>query len=110
MALKLRVSLYMAIAASILTLMVGAFNTIALTAILYRTLVSLVLFAVLGYACGQFAERFLQEKQEKMEEANTKGNNIDIVSSDESEEEQLPVSEFTPLNPENFDNITLTQK
>lgn len=110
MALKLRVSLYMAFAASILTLMVGVFNTIALTAILYRTLVSLVLFAVLGYACGQFAERFLQEKQENIQAAEPKGNNIDIVSSDEPEEEPLPTSQFTPLNPENFDNITLTQK
>ncbi|HML31516.1 MULTISPECIES: hypothetical protein [Sporomusa] len=110
MALKLRVSLYMAFAASILTVLVGAFNTIALTAILYRTLVSLVLFAVLGYACGQFAERFLQEKQETLEEADLKGTNVDIVSSDEPEAEELPIPEFTPLNPENFDNITLTQK
>lgn len=106
MAFKLRVSLYLAFAATILTIIVGVFNGIATTAILYRTLVSLVLFSVLGYICGQFAERFLQEKVDKLEE---KGQHLDI-KADEDQEKELTVSEFTPLNPENFENIQLTQK
>lgn len=106
MTLKLRISLYVATISSILTLLVGAFNGIALTAIVYRTLVSLVLFAVLGYTCGQFAERFWQKKVEQLEPTC---KNIDITSSDEHRDES-PISEFTPLNPENFENITLTQK
>ncbi|WP_371371238.1 hypothetical protein [Sporomusa aerivorans] len=106
MALKLRVSLYMAVAASILTLLVGALNSITETALIYRIGVSSALFAILGYICGQFAERFLQEKLVEMEAT---GQNIDIVSNDDHGDE-VPASEFTPLNPENFENITLTQK
>ncbi len=106
MALKLRVSLYMAFAASILTLLVGIFNTIALTAMIHRTLVSLVLFAVLGYTCGQFAERHFREK---FKETEPTGRHVDIISSDELGDES-PIPEFTPLNPDNFENITLTQK
>lgn len=106
MALKLRVSLILAVAASILTISVGLFNGIATTAIVYRTLVSTVLFSVLGYICGQFAERFLQQEVDKPE---MKGQNFDIIAN-EDQEAELPVSEFTPLSPDNFENITLTQK
>lgn len=107
MALKLRVSLYMAIAASILTLLVGALNNIAETAIIYRIGVSSVLFAVLGYICGQFAERFILGKLDEIE-AN-RDNSTDILSNDEHGDD-LPAADFKPLNPDNFENITLTQK
>lgn len=106
MALKLRISLYVALGASGLTLLVGALNSITVAAMVYRTLVSLVLFAVLGYICGQFAERFFQEKVGEIE---AKGKNLDIISSSEHGEE-LPDTNFEPLNPEDFENITLTQK
>lgn len=106
MALKLRVSLVLAFATSILTILVGFSNGIATTAILYRTLVSLVLFSVLGYICGQFAERFLQQEVDKPEMT---GQNLDIIANVDQEAE-LPVSEFKPLSPDNFENITLTQK
>ncbi|WP_425060881.1 hypothetical protein SCACP_16380 [Sporomusa carbonis] len=108
MTLKLRFGLYLALGAGILTLLVGAFNSVTLVTVLYRTLVSLVLFAVLGYTCGQFAERFLQEK---LAETMPKGRNIDIVSHNEHGDElSVPAAEFKPLNPDNFENITLTQK
>jgi len=107
MALKLRISLYMALIASSLTLLVGAQNSITLTAMAYRTLVSLVLFAIFGYVCGQFAERFFQEKLDKVE---SKGMNVDIVSGDDEHGDELPGTDFEPLNPKNFENITLTQK
>ena len=107
MALKLRISLYMAIIASSLTLLVGVHNCITLTAMAYRTLVSLVLFAIFGYVCGQFAERFFHKN---MNELEPKGMNVDIVSNDDEPGDELPAAEFEPLNPNNFENITLTQK
>lgn len=106
MALKLRIGFYMALIASSLTLFVGMNNSITLTAMVYRTLVSLVLFAILGYVCGQFVERFFQEKLDKVE---PKGSIIDSAGSDK-QEEALSAEEFEPLNPKNFENITLTQK
>lgn len=106
MALKLRISLYLALITSSLTLLVGVHNSITLTAMVNRTLVSLVFFAILGYVCGQYAERFLKDK---LEEIESKDMNIESASNDEPEPE-LPVAEFEPLNTKDFENITLTQK
>ncbi|TWH48622.1 hypothetical protein [Sporomusa sp. KB1] len=107
MTLKLRISLYVALIASGLTLLVGAHNNITLTAMLYRTLVSLVLFAIIGYVCGQFAERYFQETLDELE---PKGVDVTIAGSDDQQGDEVPIAEFEPLNPNNFENITLTQK
>lgn len=108
MVVKLQISLGIAVVASCLTLLVSALSSITLTAMVYRTLVSLVLFAVLGYTCGQFAERFLHKK---LDEIESKDTNNDIASNgDEENGDEPPVEKFAPLNPENFENITLTQK
>ncbi|SMC65554.1 hypothetical protein [Sporomusa malonica] len=106
MTLKLRVGLYMALIAGMLTLLVGVMSSVTPTVILYRALVSVVLFAILGYTSGQFAERYLREK---LDETAPAGKPIDVISLDEHGDE-LPASEFKPLNPESFENITLTQK
>ncbi|HWR08200.1 hypothetical protein [Sporomusa sp.] len=102
MSLKVRIGLYLALIAGILTILVGAMSSVTPVVILYRTLVSVVLFAVLGYTSAQFAERYFRGK---INETVPKGNNIDVVSLDEP-----LASEFKPLNPEHFENITLTQK
>jgi len=107
MALKLRISLYLALITSSLTLLVGVHNSITLTAMVNRTLVSLVFFAILGYVCGQYAERLLKEK---LEEIESKDANIERVNTEDEPEAALPVSEFEPLNTKDFENITLTQK
>lgn len=107
MALKLRISLYLALITSSLTLLVGVHNSITLTAMVNRTLVSLVFFAILGYVCGQYAERFLKEK---LEEIESKDMNIESANSDDEPEPELPVAEFEPFNTKDFENITLTQK
>lgn len=107
MVLKLRISLGMAFIASCLTLLVSAFNSITLSAMAYRTVVSLVLFAVFGYTCGQFAEQFLQKNLDEIEPKDT---NIHIASSDDENGDETPTENFEPLNPENLENIALTQK
>lgn len=107
MALKLRISLYLALITSSLTLLVGVHNSITLTAMVNRTLVSLVFFAILGYVCGQFAERFLKKK---LEEIESKDIDIENSHNDDQPEPELPIAEFEPLNTKDFENITLTQK
>ncbi len=108
MALKLQISLYMALITSSLTLLVGVHNSITLTAMLQRTLVSLIFFAILGYVCGLFLERFLKEKLDDLE---SKAVNIEtVISGNESEDDLPPVPEFEPLNTKDFENISLTQK
>lgn len=107
MALKLRISLYLALITSSLTLLVGVHNSITLTAMVNRTLVSLVFFAILGYVCGQYIERFLKAKLEEIETQNV---NIESRPSDNEPEVDLPVSGFEPLNTKDLENITLTQK
>ncbi|HWR43141.1 hypothetical protein [Sporomusa sp.] len=106
MTLKLRIGLYLALVAGILTILVGAMSSVTPAVILYRTLVSVVLFAVLGHTSAQFAERYFREK---LNETEPKGKHIDLVSFNENGDD-LPDSEFKPLNPEHFENITLTQK
>lgn len=106
MPLNIRIGLYLALIAGMLTILVGAMSGVTPVVILYRTLVSLVLFAVLGYCLAQFAERYFRDK---LSQPGTKGHNIDIVSPDEYGDEN-PAPEFKPLNPEQLENITLTQK
>jgi tetrahydromethanopterin S-methyltransferase subunit C len=109
MPLKLRISLGIALITSSLTLLVGLHNSITLTAMVQRTLISLVCFAILGYVCGQFAERLLREKLEELE---TKDTNIESVADGNgvAGDDGLPAPEFEPLNAKDFENITLTQK
>jgi len=105
--LKLRVALYLAITAGILTLLVGALSTVAPTIIVYRTIVSVVLFAVLGYTSGQFAERCLRKKL--VEPAPQKGKHIDVVHTAGIEDE-LPPPDFKPLDIDQFENIIVSSK
>lgn len=106
MPLNIRIGLYLALMAGTLTILVGAMSGVTPVVILYRTLVSVVLFAVLGYISAQFAERYFRDK---LNETGTKGNNVDVESPDEYGD-KIPAPEFKPLNPEHFENITLTQK
>ncbi|QDR80517.1 hypothetical protein [Sporomusa termitida] len=106
MPLNIRIGLYMALITGMLTILVGAMSGVTPVVILYRTLVSLVLFAVLGYSSVQFAERYFRDK---LNETGTKGKHLDVVSPDEHGD-KIPAPEFKPLNPEQLENITLTQK
>lgn len=107
MPLKLRISLYMALVTSSLTLLVGMNNSITLTAMINRTLVSLVFFAIVGYVFGLFAERFLKEK---LAEIESQAKHSESESHDSKSEEDLPTDEFQPLQVKDFENISLTQK
>lgn len=109
MALKLRISLSMALIASSLTLLVGLHNGIPLMAMTYRVGVSLVLFAILGYVSGQFAERFFQENLVE-DVIESQAATIDTVKEEPQQPEDMPAAEFEPLDPKNFENITIMQK
>lgn len=106
MTLKLQGSLYLALIAGMLTLLVGVISSLTPTVILYRALVSVVLFAILGYTFGQFYERYLLKKAS---ETLPQDEKMDVLSFCEHIDES-PASEFKPLNPDSFENITLTQK
>ena len=106
MELKLRCSLYLAVSTGLLTLLVGILNNVTLPAILYRSLVSIVLFAIIGYTCGQFVDQYLRRMSQP---ECQKGSNVDFLSQDEPTAES-PGGSFKPLNPDNFETITLTDK
>lgn len=110
MALKLQICIYMALFSSCLTLLVGLHNSITLTAMLYRTVVSLVFFAIVGYSFGLFAERFLKERLAEIAEKESSIENVSDFSSKVQEEQELAASNFEPLSAKDFENITLTQK
>ena len=58
MVLKLRCAIGLALIAGVLTLMIGLTNGARSMTLFYRILVSLVLFGVLGYIYGFFAEKY----------------------------------------------------
>jgi hypothetical protein len=107
--LKQRLTLFLALTGSLLTIIIGMLNDVRLLTIAYRALVSLFIFALIGYVLGLAAEMFLQRLSATIK---PKGQKIDITS----EEEVIATdyltapddteTEFRPLTPDHFDRIS----
>ncbi len=106
---KLRLSFLLSLITSSLTLLIGIINDGRLSTILYRTTVSMVLFAVFGYVLGEIIERFFQHQLR--DDITKKGNIVDILSDNTYDETGKTTKhtaespQFQPLTPDNFENI-----
>lgn len=109
MLLKLRISLGLAVVVAVFTAIAGLMHEARPTTVLYRMLITLVGFSLGGYlAClsveGYFQRRFTDIKPKRQ--------NIDIISKDGiiDNDELLNPShaspQFSPLTPENFEQLT----
>ncbi len=108
MVLKLRFAVSLAVLVGICTIFSGFGNAARPSTVLYRTAVSMFIFAIVGFGLGLLWERFLQswltrlnQTDEKEEEQTKEG--IEGTESELTTEEAD--AEFDPLMPEHFENI-----
>jgi hypothetical protein len=110
--LKQRLTLYLALTGSLLTVIIGLLNDVRLLTIGYRALVSMFIFALIGYVLGIMAEMFLRRL---LADIKPKGQKIDITSEDNVigvdylAEADDTETEFRPLTPDNFNRISSGQ-
>ncbi len=107
--LKLRLALGLALLVAILTATVGLVQGIRPLTVLYRTFISLVVFAVGGYLLGGLVESRVTSWLASLK---PKGQKVDIISKEDylDNDELLSPSHaaapFSPLIPDDFDRIT----
>lgn len=101
--LKLRVALCLALVVGTLTLTNGIFYGARLMTIVYRVLISLIIFGFAGYFLGVVAEKFLKELLLKYTDPV---QDIDVVTEEEITEGLPPENGFSPFTTENFEQIS----
>lgn len=101
--LKLRIALCLALVVGTLTLTNGIVYGARFMTIIYRVLISIIIFGIAGYFLGVVAEKFLKELLEK---TTDQGQHINVVSQQEVTEELVPENTFSPFAPENFEQIS----
>jgi hypothetical protein len=100
---KLRAAICLALFASTLTLLAGLWYEARLTTIIYRTMISLMAFGMIGLIVGGLAESFFHEFLQKLK---IKGQKVEIISEKEPTQKQEEQSAaFSPFNPDNFEHI-----
>lgn len=104
--LKLRIALCLALVVGTLTLTNGLLHDARMATIIYRVVISVVLFGVIGYVLAVVGERFYKSVMEKN---IAQGQPADIVSEQSSDDdknsESEAESEFSPFASDNFEQI-----
>jgi len=101
--LKLRIALGLALVVGTLTLTNGVLHDARMSTIVYRVVISIVLFGILGYVLAIVGERFYREIVEKN---TTPGQDADVVNEQQINEEIASESEFSPFVSDNFEQIS----
>ena len=120
MVLKLRCAIGLALFAGLLTLLIGLVNDARSMTLLYRTLISVIIFGICGYIFGILADLYmpviLQAIQGFDEDIAVAGQNEPEVSdeavtvaSNEATEPDLNPS-FTPFTPERLEIVPRAQE
>lgn len=102
--LKLRISLCLALIVGTLTLTYGMLQGARIATIIFRSIVSIVLFGFIGYGLGIIFERYWQKALK--EKDKNEGQEIDIVSEQQPLGEVCSDSEFAPFTADNFQQVT----
>lgn len=107
--LKLRCAVGLAVLTGICTLLSGFGNDARPTTVLYRTAVSMLVFAVIGFGVGLLWERFFKEWSERMQDDEASQNKEDeIMEADFSQETEKVSAKgtFDELKVEDLENIS----
>ncbi len=87
--LKLRLAAGTALAVVIFTLVVGLLHATRPMVIVYRTLISGIIFFIFGYGIGLMIEKKVERLLPEADEEDGKGKKIDIVSVNEQSATEL---------------------
>lgn len=96
--LKLRIAGCLALFVGGLTMISGLTHEVRVATIVYRTLLSVGLFLVLGYVCGYLIEKYWHMAQTKQAMQDTETTAV----PPEQPEAAGGQTEFTPFSPENL--------
>lgn len=100
--LKLRIALSLALVVGALTLINGIVYDARFMTIIYRVLISIIIFGIAGYFLGTIVEKFLKILVTK---STDKGQHINVVSQEDVSDELVPENTFSPFSPEQFEQI-----
>jgi hypothetical protein len=98
--LKLRIALYLALIVGALTLLYGMLQGARLETVIYRIIVSIAIFGIIGYGLGIIVERFLKNV------AQGQKKDQDIVNEKQPLDDAPKDSEFAPFTSSSFQQIT----
>lgn len=100
--LKIRLAFSISITAALLTIIFAILSDLGIVALTYRTLISAIIFGVLGYLLGLVIEKFIGKLTNQHQ---TKGQNIDIIADEETLSDN-EVASFSPLDPDTYEKIS----
>lgn len=101
--LKLRIALCLALVVGTLTLMNGILYGARIVTIIYRVVISVVVFGFAGYCIGVVFENFFKNL---LVTKKAQGQHIDIVSEQQTSDELPNESGFSPFTSDNFQQIS----
>ena len=101
--LKLRIALCLALVVGTLTLINGVLYGARTVTIIYRVAISVVVFGFAGYSVGVVFENYLKKLYDK---ETAQGQQIDIVSEQQTIDELPNESGFSPFTSDNFQQIS----
>lgn len=118
MVLRIWLAIGLAAIVAVITIFMGIINQARFTVILYRTLISIGIFASFGYVMGVVGEKFFlsyvkkaleseklsDEKNEEFIQNETNEANISGDSLDSLKEEQKE-ADFAPFTTDNFKRV-----
>lgn len=107
--LKIRCAVGLALLVGVFTILSGFGHNARPTTVLYRTAVSMLIFAVIGFGIGVFWERFAEKLLARFDnEASESGEQKNVEAADFIHEvKETPEEEsFDELKPEDFENIS----
>lgn len=101
--LKLRFALCLALIVGILTLINGVFHGARAVTIVYRVVISTIIFSFAGYYLGVIAESFLKATLIRNIEQR---QHLNVISEQQTADE-LPIeAPFSPFTSDNFEQIS----
>lgn len=101
--LKLRIALYLALVVGTLTLANGILYDARAVTIIYRVVISVVIFGLAGYCLGVGIEVFL--KRLLLKDIEKRQHN-DTIHEQQVSDELSTESEFSPFTSGNFEQIS----
>ncbi len=101
---KLRVAFIVALGAGILTLIFSAANDVRLFTSLYRTFISMTIFALSGYILASNLEKIYKRNHFN---DNNKGQNVDLTSEAQNNDTELySKPHFSSFTPDSFEKVS----
>jgi len=105
---KLWFALGLALVVAALTLIIGLLQDARIATVIYRMLVSFVVFGAIGYFLALAGGKFWADA---VTDVKSKGKKVDIINEEEpvGDGEREPDKQFVPLAPDNLERLSRSE-